>query len=449
MQSTEIYEYAPVLPANHPLRQELHDEVHARPSARIRLPALVIHVAVANNGVSRADECVHLRRLPGHHDLLVAALDGNFLRLPLDGQLLRWERHSEFTRYTLFQPLPAHAGLGSRQPDLIGSMMIDPDWLRRIPGRTIAAVMQAFVSQTLDDPQASLALAQQWFGGQPVVASLMGNGHSLAVTGFSLEDSGFERMLVIAPPGTSETRAGRISQRLLELETYRLLALRGLPVAKALGPMITESEAALATIAGRFAAKRASYQELLDQLVALASTIESATADHAYRFSATQAYSALVDERIAELREQPIPGTQTIGEFMRRRVRPAISTVAATAQRLSTLAQRVERSSGLLRTRVDIATEAQNQQLLQKITRGQELQLRLQATVEGLSIAAISYYVVSLFYYVGKSAKAIGVPIDPELAAGLMIPLVLWVTWRTTRRIHARLHSHDGDPSGR
>ncbi|WP_418320227.1 DUF3422 family protein [Piscinibacter sakaiensis] len=448
MQSTESPAQALALPADHPLREELHNEVHARPSARIRVPALVIHVAVSNKGVDRADEWAHLRRLPGHDDLPQAALDRNFLRLPLDGQLLRWERHSEFTRYTLFQPLPAEAGLDRREPDLLGTMLIDREWLRGIPGRTIAAIQQVFVSQTLEDPDACLARAQQWFGEHPVVASLLGNGHSLAVTDFQLDDSGFERMLVIAPPGTSETRAGRISQRLLELETYRLLALRGLPVAKALGPMITESETALATITGQFAAKQASYQDLLDQLVALASTIESATADHAYRFSATQAYAALVDERIAEMREKAIPGTQRIGEFMRRRLRPAIATVAATAQRLSSLAQRVERSSGLLRTRVDIATEVQNQQLLQKITRGQQMQLRLQTTVEGLSIAAISYYVVSLLYYVSKSAKAIGVPINPEIAAGALIPLVLWATWRTTRRIHARLHSLDGDHAG-
>lgn len=433
------------LPADDPLRSELHAEVHARPSARIRVPALVVHVAVLNQQVSRADECEHLRRLPGLQDLPSSALDQNFLRLRPAGHSMRWERHSEFTRYTLVQTLPEQCQLGAQEPDLLQSLVVDPKWLRDIPGRTIAAIKQVFVTGDLADPQSMLALAQRWFGGRPVVASLTGRGHSLAVTDFHLRDSGFERMLIITPTDTTETRAGRISQRLLELETYRLMALRGLPVAKALSPAITAAEGRLATITGRFAVKQASDQELLDQLVGLASEIENATAEHAYRFSATQAYATLVDERIAELRELPLSGVQTLGEFMRRRLRPAISTVAATAQRLSSLAQRVERSSGLLRTRVDIATEVQNQQLLHKITRGQELQLRLQATVEGLSIAAISYYVVSLLYYVAKSAKALGMPINPEIAAGALIPFVLWATWRTTRRIHARLHSHDDD----
>jgi uncharacterized membrane-anchored protein len=59
--------------------------------------------------------------------------------------------------------------------------------------------------------------------------------------------------------------------------------------------------------------------------------------------------------------------------------------------------------------------------------------------VEGLSIAAISYYVISLALYAAKGLKAAGVPLHPEVAAGALVPLVLWGVWRTTRRIHARL----------
>ena len=141
-----------------------------------------------------------------------------------------------------------------------------------------------------------------------------------------------------------------------------------------------------------------------------------------------------------ELRERPIPGIQTVGEFMQRRLSPAMATVAATAQRLNSLSERIARTSALLRTRVDIATEVQNQQLLEKLTRGQDMQLRLQSTVEGLSIAAISYYVISLLLYVGKALKAAGVPVNPEMATGALVPVVLWGVWRTIRRIHAKLH---------
>src|SRR5690606_5933578 len=71
------------LPPDDPQRQELHDEVHARPTARIRMPALVVFVAVLNEGVGRDDECAHLRRLPGQDGLRPADLAANFLRLKL------------------------------------------------------------------------------------------------------------------------------------------------------------------------------------------------------------------------------------------------------------------------------------------------------------------------------------------------------------------------------
>jgi uncharacterized membrane-anchored protein len=267
------------------------------------------------------------------------------------------------------------------------------------------------------------------------------NGHSWALTDFLLRDSGFERMLVIAPPGTSETRAGRVSQRLLELETYRLMALRGLPLAMALTPALSSTEQELAEITGQIESGGESDPALLARLATLAARVEQATANHAYRFSATEAYHAIVLQRIAELRETAVPGTQTVGEFMARRLSPAMATVAATAQRLSSLSERITRASALLRTRVDIATEAQNHELLAKLTRGQELQLRLQTTVEGLSIAAISYYVISLLLYGAKAAKAAGVPLNPEMLAGALVPLVLWGVWRTTKRIHEKLHA--------
>lgn len=452
----------PCLPPDDPQRAALHNEVHARPSARVRLPALIVYVAVLNEGISCELECAHLNRLPGQAELLPEDLKDNFLRLRLAGFSVKWERHTEFSRYSIVQTLPAQAGLGTSEPDLLTGLVVPTEWLANIPGRTVAAIQLAMVNAPLDDANALMAQAVTWLGGRTVVASLMGSnathmsdalvepanrhgyghpmGHSWALTQFQLRDDGFERMLVIAPEGTSQTRAGRIAARLLELETYRLMALRGLPVVKALGPMLAQSEAALAQITAQLENKSATDQELLDTLVSLAAGVERATAEHVYRFSATQAYYTLVNQRIRELREKAIPGTQTVGEFMQRRLSPAMATVAATGQRLASLSERVARTSDLLRTRVDIATEVQNQQLLEKLTRGQELQLRLQSTVEGLSIAAISYYVISLLLYGGKALKAAGVPINPEMAAGALVPVVLWVVWRTTQRIHAKLH---------
>jgi uncharacterized membrane-anchored protein len=437
------------LPPDDLQRELLHNEVHARPSAHIRLPARIVFVAVLNEGVSREQECEHLRRLPGLADLPLERLKDNFLRLSFESHTLKWERHTEFTRYSIVQSLPQGADLHAAPVDWLDRAEVTPPgWLLDIPGRTVAAIQLVMLNAELPEqtPVAQAALmepAQRWLGARTVVASQLGGGHSWAITDFQLRPSGFERMLVLAPPGTSDSRAGRISQRLLELETYRLMALRGLPVAKALSPILAEAEGQLATITAQLENKSTSEQALLDQLVSLAARVERAIAESSYRFSATRAYDSLVTQRISELREKPIPGTQTIGEFMQRRLSPAMATVTATAQRLTSLSERVARTSALLRTRVDIVTEAQNQQLLEKLTRGQALQLRLQSTVEGLSIAAISYYVVSLLLYLAKGMKAAGLPLNPEVAVGALIPVVLWAVWRTTRRIHDKLKAAD------
>jgi len=437
------------LPTDDALRVTLHDEVHARPPARIRLPALIVQVVVLNAGVDRHAEVAHLRRLPGPTALDADAAASHFAHLRLGDHSLRWERHTEFTRYTVTQPLPADAALDACDPDLLAHCAVGAEWLRMIPGRTVAAVALALVHGDPADAQGVIALAQRWFGGCTIVASLIGRAtaggsHSIAATDFRLRPDGVVHLLVVTPPETTRTRAGRVAQRLLDVETYRLMALRGLPAAKALTPQLRDAEATLTTLTGQIEAGQESDPQLLERLVALAATLERAAAQHDYRFAATHAYGTLVADRLAELRETAVPGTQTIGEFLRRRMNPALATVTASAQRLASLAQRVERASALLRTRVDIATELQNQQLLAKLTRGQEMQLRLQTTVEGLSIAAISYYVVSLLLYAAKAAESAGAPLDPEIAVGVLIPLVLWGVWRTTRRIHERLLQRHG-----
>lgn len=425
-----------VLPPADPLRMDLHDEVHARPSPHIRIPARVTLIAVLGDGVDAQAEWAHLLTLPGlPHPAQDASMNG-FLSAKLPHASLHWERHTEFTRYTIFE-----------SPVREGASAVPADWCRRIPGRLIAALQIDLVEQDISDAPGALTWATSRMAGNPVVASRMGAepGHSIAVTNFRVERDGFERMLVLCPPGTSRTRAGRIAQRLLEIEVYRMMALLGLPVAKHLSRDLHDWEAALASVSARLESRTASEAELLDELIHVAAGVERAMAEHQYRFGATRAYDAIVQQRLAELREKPIPGTPTLGEFMRRRLSPAIGTVNSVAARLDALSERIERVGGLLRTRVDIATEVQNQQLLARLTRGQELQLKLQATVEGLSIAAISYYVISLLMYGAKALSSLGLPLKSEIVGGLMIPPVLWAVWWTTKRIHARLHGEDGE----
>ena len=433
----------PYLPADDSQRMALHNEIHTRPSATFKLPSLIVYVALLNAGVSMSDECKHLQLLPSHQDLDIEKMKGNFLQLQCQGYKVIWERHTEFTRYTIVQALPSHAGWGSQLPELSSHVATGNEWMSRIPGKTITAIHLAMLNEGMDDDDAFFK-AKQWLGEGTVIGSKMGrtadnHSHSHLMTNLRIGSDGFERMLVLASSQTSENRSGRIAQRLLELETYRIMSLLSLPVAKQLGAKLAQTEVQLVEITKRLEKKIDSDEVLLNDLAGLAAEVESITAENSYRFSAARAYDGIVRERISEMREQPLSGIQTVGEFMQRRLAPAMATVNATSERLAALAQRLSRASALLRTRVDIATEAHNQELLEKLTKGQALQLRLQSTVEGLSIAAISYYVVSLTLYLGKAIKAAGVNINPEMLAGFSTPVVLFVSWKLIQRIHRKL----------
>jgi uncharacterized membrane-anchored protein len=434
--------HAPRPPADAPERQALHAELHARPAARIRLPALVVYVAVRHAGLDEDAELAHLRRLPGHDTLDRQDLAHQFLRLKLRlpelSGALKWERHSEFTRYSLTLPLPE---LSEQEPAIPAALA---DWIAAIPGQTLVALQLAMLARP-DTDEAAQALARQWLGDAALVASRLGrSAHSLVFSDLRLRDSGFERMLLLTDGSPTETptqlRNGRLAQRVLEFQTYRVMALLGLPLAKSLSPELGACERELAQLTDALQREPQAEQQQLDTLIALAARVEHLTARHGYRFAATRAYHGIVQQRLVELAESALPGIQTLGGFTLRRLTPAMATVQSTADRLASLSQRIERCSALLRTRVDIAAEAQQQRLLSQLTRGQALQLSLQTTVEGLSIAAISYYVVSLLGYGLKALKSAGVPLNLEIATGAMIPLVLWGVWRGTQRIHARLN---------
>jgi uncharacterized membrane-anchored protein len=169
---------------------------------------------------------------------------------------------------------------------------------------------------------------------------------------------------------------------------------------------------------------------LLHELTTLAGEIESVAAETASRFDASQAYYQVVRQRLEQLRESRIQGLQTLNEFLDARLAPAVATCAATARRQQSLAERAARLTALLRARVEVELQAQNQQLLDSMDRRAKVQLRLQETVEGLSVVAIGYYGVGLIGYVLKGLQAGGwVTLNTGLAIGLAVPLVVGIAW--------------------
>lgn len=433
------------LPADFALRGELHHEIHARPPANIHLPALVFYVAVLNQGVSVEAELAHLRLLKGQQDLQPEDVAGNFVRLQCDGFTLKWERHSEYSRYSIVQPLTETISSVFLTPRLFDCLLADSQWIKTIPGQTLAAIAIAMQPAAIRSQGYRYEDLKAWFPDTDIVASLIGaNSHSCAASDFVLREDGVVRMAVFSEESSPGTRAGRLAQRLLELETYRLLALRGLSESKKISPILAELEHSLGEVTSRLEANAEGHEELFGLHMAMAAKVERAIADSSYRFAATMAYEALVNQRIEELRERTLPGTPSIGEFVRRRLSPASATVASTSRRLASLSDRVGRSSALLRAHVDIATEAKSQQLLEKLAIGQRTQLRLQVTVEGLSIAAITYYVTSLIAHGVHALEGLGIALHAEVVAGACIPLVALMVWRFSRRVHKAIDEHMG-----
>ncbi|MCB1312105.1 MAG: DUF3422 family protein, partial [Sedimentitalea sp.] len=141
---------------------------------------------------------------------------------------------------------------------------------------------------------------------------------------------------------------------------------------------------------------------------------------------------------VQALRETRFAGRPTFAEFMVRRYEPAMRTVQSTERRLQALADRAMRAGDLLRTRVDVERSAQNQALLASMDRRADLQLRLQHTVEGLSVVAISYYAVSLAGYLLAPLAEVAELGKATLTAIITLPVVALV-WALVRRIRNRL----------
>jgi uncharacterized membrane-anchored protein len=289
---------------------------------------------------------------------------------------------------------------------------------------------------------------EQYFMGNIAVGAEVSEGAGIAFTDFKIHKDGYSRFLII-DVGLTPDQAGRVVQRLFEIEAYRMLALLGLPVARQRGAEVSAMERRLTSVTDSIGGEKTSAasndEHLLGELTKLAAEVERALAGSQYRFGASRAYYDLVRTRIAELRERRLAGVQTIDEFMTRRLAPAMATCATVSQRLRDLSDRIAQTSGLLSTRVDIAREKQNQALLASMDKRAKLQLRLQQTVEGLSVAAITYYVAGLFALVFKAIAAAGIELNVEIATGVSVPVIVLVVALAVRRARLRIVGVEDD----
>jgi len=427
------------IPENHDERFNLHNEVHARSPITLKLPVTSSFIALSLSSEERNLERIHLTKLCDRYDVPGPKEDAAHFRATLDSFKISWEQHAEFSAYSFYDQNNTETPFSK-----VALEQVPIDWLSQLPGKTIVAAHASIINA--DTPSVpDIKSISKLFSGNCIVGAEVTGGAARAYTDFKIHADGFSRFLILdseLKPG----QAGRLLQRLFEIEVYRVMALLAFPIAKQLTPELNDANQQLLTITSAMTSSKGNDNELLDELTTLAAQIENNISTHQYRFGAASAYYRLVEQRIDELRETRIQGLQTIGEFMNRRLTPAINTCASTSKRFNSLSKRINNAGQLLRTRVDMTIERQNQALLTSMDLRAKMQLRLQETVEGLSIVAITSYIVSLINTVAKAANTSEhIDLNPTLTTGLSIPIVLLIVALAVRRIHNKIHTWNED----
>lgn len=430
----------PLHVTQHPHRALLHNEIHARPPESMTAPLAIAHIVMLADAAGREASRAHVAALLRDHHLAPPGEHTTHLRIDLGAYRLRWEMHTEFVSWTFTVPTAIDA-FGEREPASAADA-VPQDWLAALPGQCLCS-LNLWVLPT--HAFGSGSLVKHVLHEDTLVASTVADGHGEVYTDFAIHADGFSRMVLLAG-GMTPRRLGRLVQRLLEIETYRMAALLGLPAAREAANVLAFAESELAELANAIrTANRDAEPVLLDRLTRLAGQVESQYAATHSRFSASSAYFELLDRRIQDIAESRLAGMQTIREFMDRRLTPARSTCEWAARRQDALSQRVSRMSNLLRTRVEIEQQQSSQALLTTMNHRQDLQLKMQSTVEGLSVAAITYYIVGLVSYLAKGAQKLGWPLSAETTAAIAIPLVALAVWWSLRRLHHRIFKKHGE----
>jgi len=419
-------------------RYALSNELHARPFPELTAPCRAAFVAIkAEENAAERDrslDMTHLLALLDRYGAPHPAPGATHYSAQLGRGFLKWEQHTEFVTYTIFAE-----GVADTAFDGSIHAMFPADWLSTAPGKVLTSslVRVEGVPDMLAATDRVGEVFSAWFVTESLAVSTVIDGTAVGGGDFRIDEHGHIRFAVLVREGTGPRRLGRIVQRLLEIETYKSMSMLALPVARQVAARVVELDRELAQIVGHMAASNRDDQATLDRLLAISAEMELIGSSSAFRFGAAGAYEAIVNQRIEVLREERLSSRQTFSEFMTRRYDPAMRTCRSARARLQELSQRAERAANLLRTRVDVASATQNTQVLERMNERAALQLRLQETVEGLSVVAISYYAVNLAANLLKPMGA-RAGIGEAWVYAALTPLVVGAVWLMVRRIRRR-----------
>jgi len=406
---------------DHPFRQAVLDEVHARPIEFVACPARVRRVALLlpqnANAVAEAhrlfsDWCAHAGQPRPAEQARQHSFD-------VDGRHVTWELHTEFVTLTWADQIEG----AENWPREIG--------LEAFEGEMLIAAARIDVIDGTKVPEEILGGFQR----ASLCASIVEDGQGQVATDFVTDPDGFTRF-ELAAGEIGALRRAIIVRRLLEIETYRALALLGLPLARSVSPDLRSAETKLsALVEGMvYATTTDQAQAALSALHALSVKTGELLERTSYRFAASHAYGDVLRTRLKGLGEQPIEAASTLERYLGNRIDPALATCLAVEKREAALAEKIERATELLNTRISLDIQTQNKEVLNTIANTARSQFRLQRTVEGLSTIAITYYLLGILGYVLNAVTEFA-HVSKPLVIALAAPVVLFGVWLLIRSV--------------
>jgi uncharacterized membrane-anchored protein len=414
---------------SHPLRASLTDEMHLRKFPSLGAPAQILQVLVMVDAGSETRVRAHLASQFPEAGLPETA---KYFRGRIGEADFVWERHTEFMTYTFI------LSAGGRD-----EFWLDPfgetatEWRAQIPGQVMRSSRVTLLSSRWVAP-ATHADIRRHFSPEDLIVCDVAQGRARLYSDFRLHGDAGRAILV--DQGLEGHEASLLVQSLLELGNYRKMALFGLPVARGVLSAIDRLEPRLAGLTRAISGASSPQADLLHELSDLSTDIATILAESKYRLSASRAYGELVRERLQSMAVTPVRGWMELGEFTQRRLLPALRTCRSASERLDDLHHRSQSTSALLRTRLDMALAEQNIELLQSLDQRGHAQLKLQQTVEGLSVAAISYYVLGLVSYLAKASHAVFEHVQSDVIVAALAPFVVAGVWLKVRQHTQRLH---------
>ena len=422
--------------AIHPERRQLSDELHARPFHDFDGAGRFIRYVFLYED-SDEDIVSHINEWLITQDRLPLGTGEKFRRETFERYIFRIERHTEFvTIGFIIKGERVRNGLSKGAFDKAAWPDLPFDVIEAAPANLFHAIWVEIGGR----PPAKLdpMKVQFMLNSQAEASSQMSEGAGQLHCSFDIDDNHFSRGIVFHDK-ISPARMGRMVLRIIEMETYRMLALLGLPVARKYLSILVQIEHKLTELTRQLteqiSREDTEVQALLPALSQLAAQIEEISANTSYRLSATKAYHDIFLARLEGLRLARLDGHQGVYGFLDRRMMPAMQTCFAFGERLQILSQRIERTGSLLRTQTETTIQRQNRDLLSSMDRRAQAQLRLQQTVEGLSVIAGTYYGVGL---VGILAE--GLHLHPPfneivLVKAFAVPFVAVVIWFFINRV--------------